>query len=125
MGLFDIFRKMKKFEKVSSQETFTLENQDGVKNVDNEFDIYRYFDIMTEDATQHIILTSPVALYGIRYIQAIQSNGMIEVEIGIETESGTYLYFKECSEEEARRSFIDFYHKTFDPDKKQYKPLQF
>ncbi len=125
MGLFHFFKKEKGFEKVAPQSDFTLENQDGLRHVDSEADIHRFFDIMLEDEEQHMILTSPAAIAGVRYVQAVRSGEQIEVEIGIEKGGGTCLYFKMCEPRAARNIFLDFYHGCFAPDWKEYAPVRF
>ena len=59
-----------------------------------------------------------------RYVQACANDGIIEVELGIETD-GTRLYAKTCDEEECRRIFFDFYENRFRPDMGEYKPVEF
>ena len=120
------FKKKKEvvFQKVSSQQGFTLENQDRKLTDFRDVDIEDYLADMFVTADQFVILTAPMAQDKVRFVQACTHDDGIEVELGIEDE-GTRLYYKMCSEEECYRIFLDFYEDRFVPDMKEYKPVEF
>ncbi len=116
------------FQKMPAQNWFTLENQDGVLEVESEDDIYDYYDIMLDDFDQYIILTSPDSINGIRFVQSRQTNdenGEVEVEIAVETKNAVNLYYKIFNEENGIDVFLDFYRGEFVPDMKEYKAVEF
>lgn len=112
------------FQKVKSQQGFTLENQEGKLTDFGDIDIEDYLADMFIAPDQFVILTAPEARNKVRYVQACTHDGEIEVELGIE-EEGTRLYYKMCSEEECYRIFLDFYDGRLVPDMKEYKPVEF
>lgn len=113
------------FQNINSQEGFTLRNQERELHDFEEIDIELYLNDMFITPRQFVVLTAPVAQNQIRYVQAtVHSNGELEVELGIEKEN-TQLYYKICSEEECYQIFLDFYHNAFNPDRKEYKPVEF
>lgn len=120
------FKKKKEvvFQKVSSQQGFTLENQDRKLTDFRDVDIEDYLADMFVASDQFVILTAPMAQDKVRFVQACTHDDGIEVELGIEDE-GTRLYYKMCSEEECYRIFLDFYEDRFVPDMKEYKPVEF
>ncbi len=120
------FKKKKEvvFQKVSSQQGFTLENQDRKLTDFRDVDIEDYLADMFVASDQFVILTAPMAQDKVRFVQACTHDDGIEVELGIE-EEGTRLYYKMCSEEECCRIFLDFYEDGFVPDMKEYKPVEF
>ena len=120
------FKKKKEvvFQKVSSQQGFTLENQDRKLTDFRDVDIEDYLADMFVASDQFVILTAPMAQDKVRFVQACTHDDGIEVELGIE-EEGTRLYYKMCSEEECCRIFLDFYEDRFIPDMKEYKPVEF
>ena len=120
------FKKKKEvvFQKVSSQQGFTLENQDRKLTDFRDVDLEDYLADMFVASDQFVILTAPMAQDKVRFVQACTHDDGIEVELGIEDE-GTRLYYKMCSEEECYRIFLDFYEDRFVPDMKEYKPVEF
>ena len=120
------FKKNKEvvFQKVKSQQGFTLENQERKLTDFRDIDIEDYLADMFVTADQFVILTAPVAQDKVRFVQACTHDDGIEVELGIE-EEGTRLYYKMCSEEECCRIFLDFYEDRFIPDMGEYKPVEF
>ena len=120
------FKKKKEvvFQKVSSQQGFTLENQDRKLTDFRDVDIEDYLADMFVASDQFVILTAPIAQDKVRFVQACTHDDGIEVELGIE-EDGTRLYYKMCSEEECCRIFLDFYEDRFIPDMGEYKPVEF
>lgn len=120
------FKKKKEvvFQKVSSQQGFTLENQDRKLTDFRDVDIEDYLADMFVASDQFVILTAPMAQDKVRFVQACTHDDGIEVELGIE-EDGTRLYYKMCSEEECCRIFLDFYEDRFIPDMGEYKPVEF
>ena len=120
------FKKKKEvvFQKVKSQQGFTLENQEGKLTDFRDVDIEDYLSDMFVTPDEFVILTASVAQNKVRYVQACIHDGEIEVELGIE-EEGTRLYYKMCSEEECYRIFLDFYEDRFIPDMREYKPVEF
>ncbi len=120
------FKKKKEvvFQKVSSQQGFTLENQDRKLTDFRDVDIEDYLADMFVASDQFVILTAPMAQDKVRFVQACTHDDVIEVELGIE-EEGTRLYYKMCSEEECCRIFLDFYEDRFIPDMGEYKPVEF
>ncbi len=116
------------FQKMPVQDCFTLENQDEVMEVESEEDIYDFYDIMLNDFDQYIILTSPDAINGIRFVQSRQindKNGEVEVEIAVETKNAVNLYYKIFNEENGIDVFLDFYCGRFVPNMKEYKAVEF
>ena len=120
------FKKKKEvvFQKVSSQQGFTLENQDRKLTDFRDVDIEDYLADMFVAPNQFVVLTDPEPRHKGRFVQACTHDDGIEVELGIEDE-GTRLYYKMCSEEECYRIFLDFYEDRFVPDMKEYKPVEF
>ena len=120
------FKKKKEvvFQKVSSQQGFTLENQDRKLTDFRDVDIEDYLADMFVASDQFVILTAPMAQDKVRFVQACTHDDGIEVELGIE-EEGTRLYYKMCSEEECCRIFLDFYEDRVIPDMGEYKPVEF
>nr|WP_300808677.1 hypothetical protein [uncultured Acetatifactor sp.] len=120
------FKKKKEvvFQKVSSQQGFTLENQDRKLTDFRDVDIEDYLADMFVASDQFVILTAPMAQDKVRFVQACTHDDGIEIELGIE-EEGTRLYYKMCSEEECCRIFLDFYEDRFIPDMGEYKPVEF
>jgi hypothetical protein len=120
------FKKKKEvvFQKVSSQQGFTLENQDRKLTDFRDVDIEDYLADMFVASDQFVILTAPMAQDKVRFVQACTHDDGIEVGLGIE-EEGTRLYYKMCSEEECCRIFLDFYEDRFIPDMGEYKPVEF
>ena len=112
------------FQKVKSQQGFTLENQERKLTDFRDIDIEDYLADMFVTPDQFVILTAPKAQYNVRYIQACTHDGEIEIELGIE-EEGTRLYYKMCSEEECYRMFLDFYENRLVPNMEEYKPVEF
>ena len=112
------------FQKVKSQQGFTLENQERKLTDFRDVDIEDYLSDMFVTPDEFVILTASVAQNKVRYVQACIHDGEIEVELGIE-EEGTRLYYKMCSEEECYRIFLDFYEDRFIPDMREYKPVEF
>ena len=96
------------FKKVERQQTFTLRQQERELTDFEDTDIADFLDDMLTGPDEFIVLTAPRAQEGVRYVQACANDGIIEVELGIETD-GTRLYAKTCDEEECRRIFFDFY----------------
>lgn len=120
------FKKNKEvvFQKVKTQQGFTLENQEGKLADFRDTDIEHYLSDMFITPDQFVILTAPEARNKVRYVQACTHDGEIEVELGIE-EEGTRLYYKMCSEQDCCRIFLDFYDGRLVPDMKEYKPVEF
>ena len=120
------FKKKKEvvFQKVSSQQGFTLENQDRKLTDFRAVDLEDSLADMFVASDQFVILTAPMAQDKVRFVQACTHDDGIEVELGIE-EEGTRLYYKMCSEEECCRIFLDFYEDRFIPDMGEYKPVEF
>ena len=120
------FKKNKEivFQKVKSQQGFTLENQERKLTDFRDVDIEDYLADMFVTPDEFVILTAPVAQNKIRFVQACTHDDGIEIELGIE-EEGTRLYYKMCSEEECYRIFLDFYEDRFIPDMGEYKPVEF
>lgn len=120
------FKKNKEvvFQKVKSQQGFTLENQERKLTDFRDIDIEDYLSDMFVTTDQFVILTAPEAKNKVRFVQACTHDDGIEVELGIE-EEGTRLYYKMCSEEECCRIFLDFYEDRFIPDMGEYKPVEF
>ena len=120
------FKKNKEivFQKVKSQQGFTLENQEGKLTDFRDVDIEDYLSDMFVTPDEFVILTASVAQNKVRYVQACIHDGEIEVELGIE-EEGTCLYYKMCSQEECRRIFLDFFDNIFIPGMDEYKLVEF
>lgn len=120
------FKKNKEvvFQKVKSQQGFTLENQERKLTDFRDVDIEDYLEDMFVTPDQFVILTAPEAKNKVRFVQVCTHDGEIEVELGIE-EEGTRLYYKMCSEEECCRIFLDFYENRLVPNMREYKPVQF
>jgi len=113
------------FKKVSPQQGFTLENQEGKSADIRDIDIEGYLEDMFDSPDQFVVLTAPEVQNGVRYVQACTHDGDIEVEIGAEDKEGTYLYYKMCTQEECYRIFLDFYDNIFNPVRGEYKPVEF
>ena len=120
------FKKGKEviFQKVKSQQGFTLENQERKLTAFRDIDIEDFLTDMFVTPDQFVVLTAPKAQHKVRFVQACTHDGEIEVELGIE-ENGTHLHYKMCSEEECYRIFLDFYENRLVPDMAEYKPVEF
>ena len=120
------FKKKKEvvFQKVKSQQGFTLENQERKLTDFRDVDIEDYLADMFVTPDEFVVLTAPVAQNKVRFVQACTHDGEIEVELGIE-EEGTRLFYKMCSEEECYRIFLDFYEDRLILDMREYKPVEF
>ena len=120
------FKKGKEvvFQKVKSQQGFTLEDQERKLTAFRDIDIEDFLADMFVTPDQFVVLTAPKAQHKVRFVQACTHDGEIEVELGIE-ENGTHLYYKMCSEEECYRIFLDFYENRLVPDMAEYKPVEF
>jgi len=114
------------FQNVESQEGFTLRNQERELHNFRDVDIEDYLADISVTPGQFVVLTAPTARNKIRFVQATQHcNEKLVVQLGVEGE-GTQLYYKICSEEECYRIFLDFYDNySFNPDMKEYKPVEF
>lgn len=120
------FKKNKEvvFQKVTSPQGFTLENQDRKLTDFRDVDLEDYLEDLYVTPDQFLILTAPELQHQVRYIQACTHDGQVEVELGVEDE-GTRLFYKMCTEEECTRIFLDFYDGYFVPDMKEYRPVEF
>lgn len=120
------FKKNKEvvFQKVKSQQGFTLENQERKLTDFRDIDIEDFLADMFATPDQFVILTAPSVQNKVRFVQACTHDGEIEVELGIE-EEGTRLYYKMCSEEECYRIFLNFYESRLVPNMREYKSVQF
>ena len=78
------FKKNKEvvFQKVKTQQGFTLENQEGKLADFRDTDIEHYLSDMFITPEQFVILTAPEARNKVRYVQACTHDGEIEVELG-------------------------------------------
>ena len=113
------------FQKVSPQQGFTLENQERKLADIRDIDVEDYLEDMFDSPDDFVILTATEAQNKIRYVQACTHDGDIEVELGVEDEEGTHLYYKMCTQEECYCIFLDFYDNTFVPVMEEYKPVEF
>ena len=113
------------FEVVQAESYFTIEDQYGKYVAVCENDFYEFIEAVLEDENQFATLTAPKAIRGVRYIQACLTNGKVEVQIGVESENKTNLYYKMCSGDEALIVFKDFFNGNFILDMAQYKPVTF
>ena len=113
------------FQKVSPQQGFTLENQERKLADIRDIDVEDYLEDMFDSPDDLVILTASEAQNKIRYVQACTHDGDIEVELGVEDEEGTHLYYKMCTQEECYCIFLDFYDNTFVPVMEEYKPVEF
>lgn len=113
------------FEPMKEKNDFELRNQDNeIKNV-SESDILEYIHIMIGDSDQFVVLSAPKAIEDIEFVQAALTNGEIELQVGVKEGRECKLYFKMCTEGECKKAFLDFFHGTFRPDMKEYKPVEF
>lgn len=115
------------FQNIKKQEGFTLRNQERELYDFRDIDIEDYIADMLVTPDQFVVLTAPAAQNHVRFVQAtVHRSGELEVELGVENEDGTRLYYKYCSEEECYQIFLDFYDNYgFSPDLKEYKPVGF
>lgn len=113
------------FQNMERQNSFSLRNQETQLHNVRETDIEDYLDDMFITPDQFVVLAAPAAQNNIRFVQAtVHKSGDLEVELGIEGE-GTKLYYKFCSEKECCQIFLDFYNNHFNPDLREYKPVEF
>lgn len=113
-----------KFGKVSCSEAY-VENQDGKSKADSWMTVQDYIYKMFDDSDQFVILTLANSAYNIRYVQAVQVEGGINVQIGIEEGDNTKLVEKICSEEECIDIFQEFYESSYVCGIEQYTPVKF
>ena len=115
------------FQNIEEGRTFTLRNQDREQMDFGKEEIEEFLDDMFVTPDQFVVLTAPKAQgQQIRYVQAcIHDDGGIEVELGIEEEDGTHLYYKMCMDEECVRIFLDFFDGKLVVDRSEYEPVQF
>lgn len=113
------------FETVQSQKNFTIENQNGKYTVETEENFYEFIDAVLEDENQFATFTAPKAIHGVRFVQICLTDGKIELQIGMEANNRTKLYYKMCSNSEVFDIFCDFFNESFVPDMTQYQPVEF
>lgn len=113
-----------KFGKVNCDEAY-VENQDGKSKADSWMTVADYIYEMFDDSDQFVILTLADIAYNIRYVQAVQVESGINVQIGIEEGGNTKLVEKICSEEECIDIFQEFYESSYVRDIEQYTPVKF
>lgn len=113
------------FETVNAPNCFTIENQDGAAELDNENMIFEYYNVLLADENQFVTITSPQLQNDVRYIQACQLDKGIDIQLGVEKNGKTKLYHKVYSKEEAVSVFKDFYNQRFIPDMSLYELVEF
>lgn len=106
---------------------FTLRNQERELMDFGSEEIEEYLEDLFVTPDQFVVLTAPKAQgQQIRYVQStIHDNGEIEVELGVEEEDGTHLYYKICQDEECIRIFQDFFADRLHVNMDEYQPVQF
>ncbi len=113
------------FGKVEPLKERKLENQDRTVTDCSRQQVEEFLGDMFDDADQFVILTVPEARYGVRYVQACLGKKGVRVELGIEESEHIRLVEKECSEDECRNIFMEFYEFAFVRDMESYHPVEF
>lgn len=112
-------------EKAPHTAGMTLENQNGRITEFRDIDIEDYLYDMFSDEEQFVTLAREKAVYGVRFVQACQARGAIDVQLGIEETGRTRLVEKYCSERECMDIFLHFYDTARVEDIEHYKPVEF
>lgn len=113
------------FETVAYTGSRFLETQDGSRA---DFDFSAVESCLRElyrDADQFVTLTLADAPHGIRYVQACQVNGDIDVQLGLEENGRTRLVEKLCSPAECTAIFQRFYGHADADALDTYRPVEF
>ncbi len=128
MGIFDgLFRKTGtvKFEKDPPGQWITLETPVGVSDSFGQEDILDCIRRITEDPDFYVILTLPVATHGIRYVQACECHGIVDVQLAIEKKKYVRLVEKLCSAQECSDIFLHFYDTGEVNDLRAFRQVRF
>ena len=114
-----------KFEKDPPGEWITLETPDGIL-VDFGIDeINEAIRVTRENPDYFLMLTLPNAIYGIRYIQACECDGLMDVQLAIEKKKYVMLVEKLCDEPECRDIFAHFFDTGKVDGLRSYRPVRF
>ena len=129
MGIFDFLKGRTttnvRFEKDPPGEWITLETPEGVSDMVEQSDIIRCVSTMVENPDFYMILTLPNALHGIRYVQACECRGVIDVQLAVEKRDHVRLVERLCTPGECFDIFRKFYD-TGEVDKRwKYRPVRF
>lgn len=119
-----IFKKEHEFKKTKHSGQFILRNQEKEIYDCSEEDLINFLDGIYNDDSEFIVLTPPSLIQDVAYIQAIYINGKMEIQLGIDKNNKTYLYYKKYDFDEGRDIFLDFYNHHEVPSRKGYKPLK-
>jgi len=128
MSIFDgLFRKTRtvKFEKDPPGEWITLETPEGMTDSFDQEDILECIRRITEDPDFYLILTLPVATHGIRYVQACECHGIVDVQLAVEKKKHVRLVEKLCSAQECADIFLHFFDTGEVDDLRTFKPVRF
>lgn len=113
------------FKNTPEQKSFSMENQQKCIYDFGKEEIEDFLLDMFVTPDQFVTLTSPKVQGTIRYVQARADGDEVEVELGIEEEGGTRLYYRMCSDEICMGIFMDFYDGKLAVDMSEYQPVQF
>lgn len=116
------------FKNMEEGTTFTIRNQERELMDFGKEEVEEFLDDLFVTPDQFIVLTAPKAQgQQIRYVQACIHDGDvdIEVELGIEEEDGTRLYYRMCTDEECAQIFLDFFDQKLVVDRSEYAPVKF
>lgn len=103
----------------------SVENQNGRKAADSWHIVEDFIYEMFDDSDQFVTLTLADTDYNVRYVQAVQADSGIVVQLGIEEGEHTKLVEKICSPEECLNIFAEFYDYSYVSDIDKYKPVEF
>lgn len=114
-----------RFEKDPPGERITLETPDGIIDSVEQGDIMRCVSAITENPDYYMILTLPRSLHGIRYVQACECRGVVDVQLALEKRDYVRLVERLCTPRECFDIFCRF-HDTGKVDKTwKYRPVKF
>ena len=128
MKLLDvIFGKARtmKFEKDPPGQWITLETPDGVLTNFGIDEITEAIRVTRKNPDYYLILTLPNAIHGIRYVQACECDGTLDVQLAIEKKKYVKLVEKLCEEPECIDIFVRFFDTGEVDDLHVYKPVLF
>jgi len=100
--------------------TFRLRNQNEEIQVCQEKDILRFLELVFYDSNEFIVLEPSQKIKDVAFIQAVQYQNDIEVEVSIKGE----LYYKYFDQAQCQQIFMDFFHHKQIPDLKDFQPVQ-
>ena len=128
----NLFSKL--FRKKSADVTFEAIPHTGIRSLETQDGRITEFDFsavecrleeLYRDPDQFVTLTLAEAPHGIRYVQACQAGGGIDVQLGLEENGRTRLVEKLHSPSECTAVFRQFYDHACVEGQETYQPVEF